>query len=239
MRERIDSVIVVVPARNEQRRLPRCLAALARALTAVEEEFGADAPAISVVVVLDRCTDESAAVVARWPRFTALASAAGSVGSARRAGVAHLLADSAPGSSAPVRTWVATTDADSMVPRRWLAVQLALAAAGTELVLGTVLPDAELSAAERARWHCRHTLVDGHPHVHGANLGVRADSYLAAGGFADVDTDEDVLLVRALRERGVHECSTALIPVLTSGRLTGRAPGGFGGYLAGQVAVGA
>lgn len=238
MTVRIDTVIVVVPARNEERRLPRCLAALDEAVTAVEEEFGSDAPAISVVVVLDRCTDESAAVVARWPRFTALPSEAGSVGAARRAGVAHLLAERLPGALDPAHTWVASTDADSRVPRRWLAVQLALAAAGTELVRGTVLPDAELSAVERARWHRRHTLVDGHPHLHGANLGVRADSYLAAGGFEEVDTDEDVLLVRALRERGARECSTALIPVLTSGRLTGRVPGGFGGYLAGQVAAG-
>jgi len=40
-----------------------------------------------------------------------------------------------------------------------------------------------------------------------------------------------------LRRLGVRECRTALIPVLTSGRLDGRVPGGFGGYLAGQVAA--
>jgi len=229
---RIDTVIVAVPARNEEDRLPRCLAALHEAVIAVEEEFGADTPAISVLVVLDRCTDASAQIVAGWPRFHAMPSDVGSVGSARRLGVARLLAG-----AAPEHTWVATTDADSAVPRRWLAVQMALAAAGTELLLGTVLPDAELSPAERARWHDEHTLADGHPHVHGANLGVRADRYLAAGGFSDVDSDEDVLLVRALREMGVHECRTALIPVLTSGRLDGRAPGGFGSYLASQVAA--
>ncbi|WEO77754.1 glycosyltransferase [Cryobacterium sp. SO2] len=229
---RIDSVIVVVPARNEESRLPRCLAALADAVAAVREEFGGDAPAISVLVVLDRCTDGSAEVVARWPQVQALASDAGSVGSARRLGVSRLLAG-----AVPEHTWVATTDADSAVPRRWLSVQLALAEAGTELLLGTVLPDAELPAADRTRWHDEHTLVDGHPHVHGANLGVRADRYLAAGGFSDVDSDEDVLLVQALRALGVRECRTALIPVLTSGRLDGRAPGGFGGYLAEQVAA--
>jgi glycosyltransferase involved in cell wall biosynthesis len=228
----IDRLIVVVPARNEESRLPRCLAALADAVQAVRDEFGTDAPTISVVVVLDRCTDGSAGVVARWPQFSALESVAGSVGSARREGVAHLM-----GADADARTWVATTDADSAVPRRWLAVQLALAAAGTELVLGTVLPDEELQVTERARWHDSHSLVDGHPHVHGANLGVRADRYLQANGFSDVDSDEDVLLVAALRSLGVHECRTALIPVLTSGRLDGRVPGGFGGYLADQVAA--
>ena len=229
---RIDRLVVVVPARNEEGRLPRCLAALAAAVDAVEDEFGSDAPVISVVVVLDRCTDGSADVVAGWPQFGAVQSTAGSVGSARREGVAHLLQG-----AEPAHTWVATTDADSAVPRRWLAVQLALAAAGTELVLGTVLPDAELPMLEHARWHESHTLVDGHPHVHGANLGVRADRYLEAKGFSDVDSDEDVLLVGALRGLGVHECRTALIPVLTSGRLDGRVPGGFGGYLAGQVAA--
>ena len=229
---RIDAVLVVVPARNEESRLPRCLAALAEAVAAVREEFGADAPAISVLVVLDRCTDGSADVVAEWPWALTMESDAGSVGTARRLGVDRLLAG-----AVPEHTWVATTDADSAVPPRWLAVQLALAEAGTELMLGTVLPDADLPTAERARWHDEHSLVDGHPHVHGANLGVRADRYLAAGGFRDVDSDEDVLLVGELRRLGVHECRTALIPVLTSGRLDGRAPGGFGGYLADQVAA--
>ena len=46
-----------------------------------------------------------------------------------------------------------------------------------------------------------------------------------------------LLLMAALRRLGVRECRTALIPVLTSGRLAGRVPGGFGGYLAGQVAA--
>jgi hypothetical protein len=237
VRTRIDTLLIVVPARDEEDRLPRCLAALDEAITAVETEFGADAPRISAVVVLDRCTDGSADVVARWPRFQVLTSTAGSVGSARRAGVRHLLTGADASHTDPAHTWVATTDADSAVPRRWLAVQLALAEAGTELVLGTVLPDGELSSVERARWHDQHTLVDGHPHVHGANLGVRADRYLAAGGFSDVDSDEDVLLVAALRRLEVHECRTALIPVLTSGRLAGRVPGGFGGYLASQVAA--
>ena len=244
MRTRIDRLVVVVPARNEEDRLPRCLTALAGAVQAMEDEFGADAPTVSVIVVLDRCTDGSADVVARWPQFTAVESAAGSVGTARREGVARAL--SGPTSAqttaqtpahGTAHTWVATTDADSAVPRRWLAVQLALAEAGTELVLGTVLPDVELPAPERARWHGAHTLVDGHPYVHGANLGVRADWYLQAGGFSDVDTDEDVLLVAALRRLGARECRTALIPVLTSGRLDGRVPGGFGGYLTGQVAA--
>jgi glycosyltransferase involved in cell wall biosynthesis len=232
VRTRIDRLVVVVPARNEEARLPRCLAALADAVEAVEAEFGADAPTITVTVVLDRCTDGSAAVVAGWPQFDVVECTAGAVGSARRQGVAAALAG-----GDPEHTWVASTDADSAVPRRWLAVQMALAEAGTELVLGTVLPDAELTVLERARWHGSHALVDGHPFVHGANLGIRADSYLRADGFSEVDTDEDVLLVAALRRLGVRECSTALIPVLTSGRLTGRVPGGFGGYLTEQVAA--
>ncbi|WP_198413422.1 MULTISPECIES: hypothetical protein [unclassified Cryobacterium] len=72
--------------------------------------------------------------------------------------------------------------------------------------------------------------------MHGANLGVRADRYLAAGEFPGIDADEDIALVAALRRLRVCEIRTARIPVRTSGRLVGRTPGGFAGYLRAQTA---
>ncbi len=127
--------------------------------------------------------------------------------------------------------WIATTDADSAVPPNWLVTQLALARNGADLVLGTVTPDDDLDGSERVRFEGLHVLADGHPHVHGANYGVRANVYFEAGEFAPVDRDEDVLLTEALRVLGVTEARTALIPVLTSGRRMGRAPAGFAGFL--------
>lgn len=231
---RIDRVGVVIPVRNEELLLPRCLSALAAAIAAVRDSPALARPTVIVVIVLDRCTDRSASVAADWPQFSRIESTAGAVGTARRAGAASAIAAACGVRGADIRTdrlWLATTDADSAVPPNWLTAQLAFARNGAELVLGTVVPDTELSFEQRERWMQRHTLGEGHPHVHGANIGVRADRYSAAGGFAPVDTGEDVRLVVALRSLSVIEARTALIPVLTSGRLTGRAPAGFAGYL--------
>lgn len=229
----VDRVIVVVPARNEEELLPRCLSALAVAVGNVGGVSGQVPPVIDVVVVLDRCTDGTAAIAADWPRFASISTNGGAVGVARRAGVRHLL-------SSPDRftstTWIASTDADSAVPPNWLSVQIAFARNSVDLVLGTVVPDDGLSDGARQRWDAQHRLVEGHTHVHGANLGVRADRYRHAGGFARVDEHEDVRLVSALRDLGVSEIRTELIPVLTSGRLTGRTPAGFAGYLRDQEA---
>lgn len=235
----IDRVVVVVPARNEEELLPRCLAALTLAVgevSAAGEVDGAAGqapPAIDVVVVLDRCSDGTAEVAADWPAFGTISTNRGAVGVARRAGVRHLLPTSNDFTSA---TWIATTDADSAVPPNWLTVQLAFARNSVDLVLGTVIPDDALSDGGRVGWDAQHRLVEGHTHVHGANLGVRADRYHQAGEFARLDGHEDVRLVAALRGLGVSEIRTELIPVLTSGRLSGRTPAGFAGYLRDQAA---
>ena len=243
-----DFVTIVVPVRNEEILLPRALAALAVAIDALAVVPQPDRPAVSVLLVLDQCTDFSAQVATHWPDFDRVEIDAGAVGVARRYGVQRALrrlgavsgavsgavfgaSASAVGDIEAERIWIASTDADSAVPPNWLIAQLAFARNGVDLVLGTVQPDDDLAAHELVHWESLHTIGEGHPHVHGANLGVRADRYLAAGEFAPVDRDEDVLLVAALRDLGVTEARTALIPVLTSGRRLGRAPAGFAEYL--------
>jgi len=67
----------------------------------------------------------------------------------------------------------------------------------------------------------------------GANLGFTLDAYRAAGGFPLLPTHEDVGLVTAMREAGVPSLATGAVPVVTSGRRTGRAPDGFARYLDG------
>ncbi len=233
----IEKVVVVIPARNEEELLPRCLTALTAAIREVGEACaaaGEAAPTIVVIIALDRCSDRTADVAADFPAFTSIRTNGGSVGVARRAGVRHLLPRP---DQFTAGTWIATTDADSAVPPNWLTVQLAFARNSVDLVLGTVVPDEALSERGRERWAAQHRLVDGHVHVHGANLGVRADRYRQAGGFARVDENEDVRLVSALRGIRVSELRTELIPVLTSGRLTGRTPAGFAGYLRDQSAA--
>ena len=99
-------IVVVVPAHNERERLPACLASVAAAARQ------ATVP-VTVVVVLDACTDRPEDAIARPVR--ALSVSGRNVGAARAAGFAA----AAPRSDA--RTWLATTDADSVVPTTWLA----------------------------------------------------------------------------------------------------------------------
>jgi len=222
---------VVVPARNEERRLPRCLAAIAAAATALRTGDG-EIPRLRVVVVADRCTDTTFDIASGWPGVEVVVSDAGRVGAARAAGIDHLLRTEHDLGTADRQIWIACTDADSAVPVDWLRLQLHHAKAGIELALGTVAPDPqELAAGLLAAWRLRHLVIDGHPHVHGANLGIRADTYRAAGGFQDVAAHEDVLLGIAVRANGARVISTAAGPVLTSGRTQGRAPLGMAAYL--------
>ena len=123
------------------------------------------------------------------------------------------------------------------MPRNWLTGMLALADTGADLVLGTVIPGRGLEAGTAAAWYREHRLVDDHPYVHGANLGIRASTYLALGGWPPISTGEDVALARLAQARvGTTVVATAAIPVITSPRRTGRAPAGFSSYLRGLAA---
>ena len=217
----VTDVGIVVPARNEQDSLGACLSALRSAAAVARSSAGVR---VHTVVVLDRCTDRTAEI-ASAAGIQTIRSRHGRVGTARRLGVAALLdgRDADP-------WWIASTDADSLVPRHWLTSQLELAAAGADLVLGTVLPVGLSRAHERA-WRGRHDLSDGHGHVFGANLGIRADRYIEVGGFLDLATGEDVALAEVVRRAGGSVRASGGHPVLTSGRLRGRAPSGFSDYL--------
>ena len=224
----IEHVCIVVPAHDESALLGRQLAALAVATRWARLER--PELTVSTTVVLDSCTDGSAEVVGRFADVDAVEVGLGCVGLARRAGIE---AARARVSGPPEHTWVACTDADSEVPAHWLAGHLELAATGAGLVLGTVSPDpGELSAGLLRRWRGRHhDLGEGHAHVYGANLGFTLAAYDAVGGFRDRTTGEDVDLVERMKAAGVSWTATSTVPVLTSGRLSGRAPAGFAEYL--------
>lgn len=226
---------VVIPARDEMARIDGCLAAVADASIRLRRPH--PRVELRVVVVADACTDQTAQRLAEWPDVHMILISEGRVGAARAAGVRHLL-DAHAG--AAERLWIANTDADSLVPPDWLLVQHGAARRGTALLLGTVRPDpGEADPALSARWYARHQLSDGHRHVHGANLGVRADWYLAAGGFPDVAAHEDVALARAVTSAGGVVERTGAAPVVTSARRNGRAPGGLADYLRDLEEIGA
>jgi glycosyltransferase involved in cell wall biosynthesis len=220
----IRAVAVVIPARDEEALVRRCLASVevaagrARALGV----------RVRVILVADDCRDRTADI-ARAAAVEVVETAAGRVGAARILGVDLALADRA---GADDELWIACTDADSVVPPAWLTGQLELADAGADVVVGTVRPELhDLSAAQVAAWRMTRVPGAANGHVHGANLGVRADAYLRAGGFAAVEEHEDVELVARLRALGVTVAASAAGEVLTSGRRDGRTPGGYAGYL--------
>jgi hypothetical protein len=224
----VEVVHVVVPARDEADNLPQLLASVeVTALDLLEKRPQVD---VRVTVVLDSCVDASRCVLRSHPWVDVVSVESGVVGNVRALGVEQARA-LAPGVPAE-RVWIACTDADSVVPPHWLSIQLAFAEQGHDLVVGAVHPDPSDLAPEVVRaWRDRHRLHEGHPHVHGANLGFTLAAYDLVGGFAPLRTGEDVRLVSDLQAAGVRWVSTARNLVVTSGRRLGRAPQGFADYL--------
>lgn len=222
----IRHVAVVVPAANEERDIGRCLVSIAAARAKLYRRQP-DVHA-AIIVVLDGCQDGTARIARAFGQARLVTVAAGNVGAARRAGAMAALSDGHRASE----LWLASTDADSEVPPDWLNAMLAAAQRDAHMVLGTVLPGPDLGPAAAAVWLSRHHQRDDHPHVHGANLGIRGDAYLALGGWRPLATGEDVDLARrATRTGHLRITRTASIPVVTSVRQAGRAPSGFSSYL--------
>ena len=220
----IEAAGVVVPAHDEQALLPACLAALRQAAVAVGVR-------VHVLVVADSCTDRTAAI-ARARGAEVISIRARNVGAARAAGMTELLRLMA--GRDPAVTWLATTDADTVVPPGWLRRQLSYADLGWDVVLGIVeVTDwGEHPPHVPAAFDALYRFGAGsHPHVHGANLGIRASAYRAAGGFRPLRTAEDHALLAAATEAGCSVLQTSDITVETSARRHARAPEGFGHLL--------
>lgn len=134
------------------------------------------------------------------------------------------------------RHWLANTDADCIVPETWLLDHLAVASTNAEAVAGIVSVDSFQEHGCQVSERFRKSYIlhsDGtHPHVHAANLGVRADAYLQAGGWSALETAEDHDLWNRLRDLGSAQLSLSSLRVVTSGRRVGRAPMGFAQALA-------
>ncbi len=208
---------VVIPAHDEQAHIRAALAAVQ--VAALHPDLQHEA--VDIAVVADACSDGTAAL-ARAMGVHTLELSHRNVGMARAAGAQLLLGRGA--------RWLAFTDADSVVADDWLSAQLGL---GCEAVCGCVWVQdwsvhgagaALLAQAFAGRYHW----TDGHRHIHGANLGLTADAYRRAGGFAPLRSSEDVALVEALEAAGIGVTFSAAPRVSTSARLDHRAPQGFG-----------
>lgn len=221
---------VLIPARDEEALLPRCLQSVLAATRLLPTGVTSD-----IIVVADSCVDATERIASQLLRNAGLVrpTLAGNVGMARAiAAEAALKRCPVPAS----QCWLANTDADCDVPETWLLQQLRLAQQGWDAVAGIVDVDcfAEHLPLVEGRFRATYRVFeDGtHPHVHGANLGLRADVYLQAGGWAPLATAEDHDLWGRVRATSALCLSDATLQVLTSGRRVGRAPLGFAGALA-------
>ena len=227
--EFIRHVTVVLPAHNEAATLGRSLRSIDEALSGLPTGVTG-----SCVVVLDRCRDDSANVVTdsmRHLRSTprVVSTEVGRAGAARDLGTRTAL----EGRQDLHTVWLANTDSDTVVPANWLRVQLDLANRGADAIAGIVQLDVDSDQRLRRAFRASYAVGrDGtHGHVHGANLGVRADVLMAVGGWRHLPTGEDHDLWSRLRPSGTCVSSTEIV-VRTSGRLVGRAPRGFAADLA-------
>lgn len=223
------TVGIVVPARNEEELIGRCL----EALDAAVSELRRVAPGcvVDTVVVLDSCTDRTEEIVRGVPGVRTVSTDVGTVGGARAVGVAAV----AERVHDPRGVWIACTDADSAPPVDWLTGHLTVAEQGHALVAGVVHVDPDDPDLPRELRHAVEDspggVPDGHDRVHGANLGFTLQTYLDLGGFAPVSAHEDVCFVGQARARGVRSFASGSFRVLTSARLEARAPQGFSAWL--------
>jgi glycosyltransferase involved in cell wall biosynthesis len=189
----------------------------------------------SCIIVADASTDADAAVIerrtgagpdgGRWTSSVVVRTAHDSIGAARSVGCRVALGGAL---HQPRNIWLAHTDADTVVPGYWLRAQLELAERDVAAVAGTVEPDDDVADGVRAEFDAEHGISsdDDDHQVHGANLGIRGDVYLLAGGWRQLQSDEEHDLW--VRLGGVATCvSSNAIAVRTIARMSGRGPTGF------------
>jgi cellulose synthase/poly-beta-1,6-N-acetylglucosamine synthase-like glycosyltransferase len=221
---------VLIPARNEEALLPRCLKSVFESCDALR-----GLATVDVVVAIDSSWDRTHEIA----RGMLIGRGAVVETQASVVGVARALAARASLEryrGRRDRCWLANTDADSVVSKTWLTAQLSFARQNIEALAGTVEVDnfEEHGPCAAERFHASYLLRrnGSHDHVHGANFGVRADVYIRAGGWRNTPSAEDHDLWRRLGKLGTRRLSVNCIRVMTSGRKIGRAPRGFAAALA-------
>ena len=247
-------VCVVVPARNEESELPRLIEALARQIGLDGRPL--DAETFEIIILLNNCTDRSAAVLRDLSSRSSLKlhviemtleTPEAHVGRARQ-----ILFDTAYDrfrSIGRADGIILTTDADTRPEPDWIGQTSAEFAKRVSGVAGRILLEAEERVAlplgvqrlflldvgyRRALEEMRSLFApvpeDPFPHHHqhyGASLAVTAAAYARAGGMPIARSSEDAALYRAVIASGGRFRHSGHVRVRTSARVLGRAEGGL------------
>lgn len=239
---------MIIPVRNEARRLPATLRALAAQVGFGGAPF--DPRRYEVIVLANNCTDASADAVRRFAarqphlaiyvveaRFPRHVSHVGHARACLMNEACERLARTAGDGGV-----IASTDGDTQVAPDWLAATLAEVAAGAEAVGGRIvtgddsaLPPALMRLArrdetyQRLRVRLEHALdpdqADPWPRHHqhfGASLAVTVRAYRRVGGLPPEPFLEDEALYQALRRHDLNVRHSDRVSVVTSSRRAGR-----------------
>ena len=222
---------VVLPVHNEEELLPAALSALDRALSHVSGL----SVAFGITIVLDACTDTSHDLASAWQQdpdspwsgaIDIIEADVGNVGQARQIGFEALLSrwsDVDPGD-----IWLATSDADSEVPRNWISSQLAMRSEGGQVWAGAVAVTDWSGRREGTAEMWEASYEAEFIPIHGANFGIDTRrSIERAGGFAGLQTGEDRDLFERTLALGAVIGHDPRVRVVTSSRRVARAPRGF------------
>ena len=220
---RHQQVVVAIPARDEAESIRACILSVDQAATEVSVP-------VLVVVAADTCKDDTFAIArdtgTEHCTLVVIEGTWGRAGATRAAAVQRAL-DEVSAAAGPV--WIANTDADCVVPPSWLRTQLALGA-DMDVVAGIVDLDPQSTSPAMFEAFTTTYILDGdsHGHVHGANIGMCSDAYLAVGGWClQTVVGEDHVIWNALRALGHRALQTTVVRVLTSARTRSRVVGGF------------
>ena len=231
-------IAICVPARNEAAALPQFFAAVNR----LEREGIAP----KLCLLLDTCTDASAAVVrdhaARASMPVIVEEAAAPKANAGRARHRAMMLGNRSLDGAGV---LLTTDADSTPASDWLQAMAAGLRQGDVVagrVVRTVTRPNPLQDRLETYYEALHALrraldpVDWegaatHHCASGANLGLLAESYRSLGGFRPLASGEDGQLVDDAARAGLRVRRDAASVVHTSDRRFGRVAQGLAGTL--------
>lgn len=214
------NIAIVIPAHNEALTIRQCLVALQVAIEKIPETVTA-----YPIVVLDSCTDETLDIVKELG-VEHISCDYQCVGRVRDLGIRQAIENGA--------TWLACTDADSIVEADWLIQQLAhLKQQKTDMICGVVSVDdwTRLTAQTRTDYLAHYQDKMGHRHIHGANLCFSGEAYLAVGGFKPIGCHEDVDLVNRFQAHNYDIVWSNRVRVVTSSRLEARASEGFAAFL--------
>lgn len=217
-------IAIVIPAHNEAMTIGNCLTSIKIAIEQLPATITAD-----VLVVLDSCTDDTLKVVQDTSadmNVDYLCCVYQCVGQVRDLGIRQAISQGA--------TWIANTDADSIVAPNWLLEQIAhIADKPTDMICGVVSVDSwdHLTAQTRKDYIAHYQDTMEHRHIHGANLSFRSDAYLSVDGFAPLPCHEDVSLVKKFEAQNYNIIWSNRVRVITSSRLQARAAEGFAAFL--------